>query len=251
MKLDTIGKNIRKIRVAKKMRQEDLAEKSGLSVTYIGMVERAEKTPSLESLISILNSLGASADMVLCDVLTSGYEVKHSMLNDKLEQLSPDDRAKIYDVIEMTMLNKKNFLLIPDICDFFVSFGIKKVMFANYICQGKNKDRNSILDKNEVNCALNSIHSMRQKYESSDFYVSRTGAFGFDSMHGCNLCCDAGTEGFVILPNRKVCPCVFLCENNFFIGEYAKGCDFLSCSTFAHDFYSCFALENLNYCTDK
>lgn len=92
---------------------------------------------------------------------------------------------------------------------------------------------------------------MRQKYESSDFYVSRTGAFGFDSMHGCNLCCDAGTEGFVILPNRKVCPCVFLCENNFFIGEYAKGCDFLSCSTFAHDFYSCFALENLNYCTDK
>ena len=151
----------------------------------------------------------------------------------------------------MTMLNKKNFLLIPDICDFFVSFGIKKVMFANYICQGKNKDRNSILDKNEVNCALNSIHSMRQKYESSDFYVSRTGAFGFDSMHGCNLCCDAGTEGFVILPNRKVCPCVFLCENNFFIGEYAKGCDFLSCSTFAHDFYSCFALENLNYCTDK
>ena len=156
-----------------------------------------------------------------------------------------------FNVTVMTMLNKKNFLLIPDICDFFVSFGIKKVMFANYICQGKNKDRNSILDKNEVNCALNSIHSMRQKYESSDFYVSRTGAFGFDSMHGCNLCCDAGTEGFVILPNRKVCPCVFLCENNFFIGEYAKGCDFLSCSTFAHDFYSCFALENLNYCTDK
>lgn len=138
-----------------------------------------------------------------------------------------------------------------DMIGFVPYFGIKKVMFANYICQGKNKDRNSILDKNEVNCALNSIHSMRQKYESSDFYVSRTGAFGFDSMHGCNLCCDAGTEGFVILPNRKVCPCVFLCENNFFIGEYAKGCDFLSCSTFAHDFYSCFALENLNYCTDK
>jgi len=107
VKLDTIGKNIRKIRVAKKMRQEDLAEKSGLSVTYIGMVERAEKTPSLESLISILNSLGASADMVLCDVLTSGYEVKHSMLNDKLEQLSGEDRAKIYDVIDTMISHSK------------------------------------------------------------------------------------------------------------------------------------------------
>lgn len=151
----------------------------------------------------------------------------------------------------MTMLNKKNYLLIPNICDRFVSLGIKKVMFANYICQGKNKDRNSILDKDEVNYALNSIHSMRCKYEPSDFYVSRTGAFGFDNMHGCNLCCDAGTEGFVILPNKKVCPCVFLCENKFFIGEYTKGCDFLSCRTFAHDVYSCYALENLNYCTDK
>ena len=102
-----------------------------------------------------------------------------------------------------------------------------------------------------MNYALNSIHSMRCKYEPSDFYVSRTGAFGFDNMHGCNLCCDAGTEGFVILPNKKVCPCVFLCENKFFIGEYTKGCDFLSCRTFAHDVYSCYALENLNYCTDK
>ena len=54
MKLDTIGKNIRKIRVAKKMRQEDLAEKSGLSVTYIGMVERAEKTPSLAFLLAVI-----------------------------------------------------------------------------------------------------------------------------------------------------------------------------------------------------
>ena len=71
------------------------------------MVERAEKTPSLESLISILNSLGASADMVLCDVLTSGYEVKHSMLNDKLEQLSADDRAKIYDVIDTMISHSK------------------------------------------------------------------------------------------------------------------------------------------------
>lgn len=34
MKLDTIGKNIRKFRLAKKMRQEDLAEKSGLSANY-------------------------------------------------------------------------------------------------------------------------------------------------------------------------------------------------------------------------
>ena len=72
MKLDTIGKNIRKFREIKKLRQEDLAEKTDLTTNYIGMIERGEKIPSLETFINILNSLGVSADMVLSDVLDNG-----------------------------------------------------------------------------------------------------------------------------------------------------------------------------------
>lgn len=75
MKLDTIGKNIRKFREIKKLRQEDLAEKTDLTTNYIGMIERGEKIPSLETFINILNSLGVSADMVLSDVLDNGYKV--------------------------------------------------------------------------------------------------------------------------------------------------------------------------------
>lgn len=37
MQLDTIGKNIRKYRLMNKFRQEDLAEKAGLTTNYIGM----------------------------------------------------------------------------------------------------------------------------------------------------------------------------------------------------------------------
>ncbi len=108
LKLDTIGANIRKCRLSKKMRQEDLAEKADLSVTYIGMIERGEKTPSLETLITILNVMGVSADVVLCDVLETGYTVKHSLLDEKLSQLSNDDRNKIYDVID-TMVQHSKF----------------------------------------------------------------------------------------------------------------------------------------------
>ena len=50
MKLATIGKNVRKYRLMKKFRQEDLAEKAGLTTNYIGMVERGEKIPSLKHL---------------------------------------------------------------------------------------------------------------------------------------------------------------------------------------------------------
>ena len=99
MQLDTIGKNIRKYRLMKKFRQEDLAEKAGLTTNYIGMVERGEKIPSLETFIKILNALEVSSDMVLADVLETGYTVKNSILNEKLAKLAPEDRSKIYEVI--------------------------------------------------------------------------------------------------------------------------------------------------------
>lgn len=103
VKLDTIGKNIRKYRLLKKLRQEDLAEKAGLSINYVGAIERGEKVPSLETLLAIINALGVSADMILVDVIDTGYIVKDSVLAEKLDKLSAEDRAKIYDVID-TML---------------------------------------------------------------------------------------------------------------------------------------------------
>lgn len=110
MKLDTIGKNIRKFREIKKLRQEDLAEKTDLTTNYIGMIERGEKIPSLETFINILISLGVSADMVLSDVLDNGYKVKDSLLNEKLEKLVPEDRNRIYEVIDTMMKHSKQIL---------------------------------------------------------------------------------------------------------------------------------------------
>lgn len=110
MKLDTIGKNIRKFREIKKLHQEDLAEKTDLTTNYIGMIERGEKIPSLETFINILNSLGVSADMVLSDVLDNGYKVKDSLLNEKLEKLVPEDRNRIYEVIDTMMKHSKQIL---------------------------------------------------------------------------------------------------------------------------------------------
>ena len=110
MKLDTIGKNIRNFREIKKLRQEDQAEKTDLTTNYIGMIERGKKIPSLETFINILNSLGVSADMVLSDVLDNGYKVKDSLLNEKLEKLVPEDRNRIYEVIDTMMKHTKHIL---------------------------------------------------------------------------------------------------------------------------------------------
>ena len=74
------------------------------------MIERGEKIPSLETFINILNSLGVSADMVLSDVLDNGYTVKNSLLNEKLEKLVPEDRNRIYEVIDTMMKHSKQIL---------------------------------------------------------------------------------------------------------------------------------------------
>ena len=74
------------------------------------MVERGEKIPSLETFIKIVNALGVSSDMVLTDVLETGYIVKNSMLNEKLEKLAPEDRNRIYEVIDTLVKQSKQIL---------------------------------------------------------------------------------------------------------------------------------------------
>lgn len=106
MNYESIGKNIRKYRSSKKMRQEDLAELTGLSTTYVGMVERGEKIPSLETFLSILNALNISADMVLYEVLSTGYDIKVSLLNEKLESLSAKDKTLVYNVVDAIIAHK-------------------------------------------------------------------------------------------------------------------------------------------------
>jgi transcriptional regulator with XRE-family HTH domain len=105
MELESIGRNVRRYRLKKKLRQEDLAELAGLSINYVGAVERGEKIPSLETLIVLINALEVSADMVLADVVSVGYTVKDSLLAEKLDKLDPEDRRKIYDVIDTMVKN--------------------------------------------------------------------------------------------------------------------------------------------------
>lgn len=86
------------------MRQEEFAELVDLSPNYYGAIERGEKIPSLETFICILNTLEVSADLVLADVLKTGYLAKNSALDEKIKTLPHAERARIYAVVE-TLLN--------------------------------------------------------------------------------------------------------------------------------------------------
>ena len=107
MSMDTIGKRIRFFREENKWSQEVFAEKLGLSLTYIGMIERGEKIPKLETFIKITDTLGVSADQLLAGVLTTGYSIKSTEMTAKIEQLPPEEQEKIYDVVDTLIKHTK------------------------------------------------------------------------------------------------------------------------------------------------
>ena len=108
MNTASIGKRIRKAREHKGWRQEDFAEKIGLSVTYTGMIERGEKVPKLETFITIANVLGVSADLLLADVLDTGYNIKSSSMTEGIEKLQAVERERIYCVVNAMIDFNKN-----------------------------------------------------------------------------------------------------------------------------------------------
>lgn len=51
--------------------------------------------------MALLNALHVSADMVLTDVVESGYTVKQSMLAEKVGRLPAAERERIYAVVDV------------------------------------------------------------------------------------------------------------------------------------------------------
>lgn len=102
-----IGKRFKQCRERLGITQEDLAEKTGLTTNYISTVERGMSFPRCEKLIVLLNGLETSADAVFCDVLEHTGESKISALSRELEELQPEARRRILQMVELMIRQEK------------------------------------------------------------------------------------------------------------------------------------------------
>ncbi len=64
-----LGLRIRKRRKAMRLTQEELAKKLGLSLSFLGHIERGTRKASVETLVAIANELSMSVDFMLQDSL--------------------------------------------------------------------------------------------------------------------------------------------------------------------------------------
>lgn len=60
-----LGASLREFRLAQGLSQEALGLESGLDRTYVGGIERGERNPSYQSLLSLTRALGVSASEVI------------------------------------------------------------------------------------------------------------------------------------------------------------------------------------------
>lgn len=97
-----VGARIRYYRTEKKISQEKLSEISSLHPSYIGQLERGEKTPSIETIYKITRGLDMSLTDFFHDfeLVTDDYEETYALKAYRLIEYQPArTQKKLYNVI--------------------------------------------------------------------------------------------------------------------------------------------------------
>jgi transcriptional regulator with XRE-family HTH domain len=63
--LNRFAANVRRLRSRKKMSQKALADKIGISVSYVSMLERGQRSPPLETIEKMAKALGVPPSSLL------------------------------------------------------------------------------------------------------------------------------------------------------------------------------------------
>lgn len=96
-----IGTRIKAGRVAAGLTQERLAEKVGISSTYLSAIECNVKEPKLATFIKIANAIGASADDLLADVLNVKQYEQYIEREERIRKLPLKEQNKIYRILDV------------------------------------------------------------------------------------------------------------------------------------------------------
>lgn len=98
--LINIGRRICRARKEKHMTQEELANAIDRTAVYIGMIERGQRVPSLETFMDIAEALGVSADYILCDAVSYGYKIRLAEYEERIAALTKKDKERISRVMD-------------------------------------------------------------------------------------------------------------------------------------------------------
>ena len=94
-----IGARIRKARQDQDITQEQLAEMVGVGTAHISHIETGSGTPGFSTILNIINTLGCSADEILCIEVAKARPVFNQRASEMFSDCSQDELKLITSVI--------------------------------------------------------------------------------------------------------------------------------------------------------
>lgn len=95
----SIGVRIRAVRIEKGLTQEQLAERAGVGTTHVSHIETGNTIPSLKVFIDIINTLGCSADELLCLEVKQAKPIFTGWIAQALEDCGEKETRIITDTV--------------------------------------------------------------------------------------------------------------------------------------------------------
>ena len=95
-----IGQRIRRIRKAKGISQEILAEKAGISTTHMSHIETANTKLSLPVFVAIAEALEVSTETLLYDTPRDNISITSQRIAETLERCSAKEVKVIEEIIK-------------------------------------------------------------------------------------------------------------------------------------------------------
>ncbi|MDD4699748.1 MAG: helix-turn-helix transcriptional regulator [Oscillospiraceae bacterium] len=102
-----IGRRIQACREKRGYTQDQFSEMIGVTPNFLSAIERGVKYPSMENLIKIIETLDISSDEIFIDVIKSGYKIRASKIADEMDNLSAEERSRIFAVLETLVKEAK------------------------------------------------------------------------------------------------------------------------------------------------
>lgn len=96
-----LGQRIREERLKLNLTQEQLAENIDISNSYMGQIERGERSLSLDTLINLVNKLGVTVDYILQGYVSSDSDKFKEQINQLMHNRSEKQRQMALDVLKI------------------------------------------------------------------------------------------------------------------------------------------------------
>lgn len=99
--LQDIGARLKQARLARNLTQAQLAEKAGISVSFLSYLENGHQAMNIQTLITLLDILNVSADWLLGNGTDSANHAAALEIEKELAHCTPKERDNILRLVRL------------------------------------------------------------------------------------------------------------------------------------------------------